>query len=269
MARLSTLENNRFFIILMGKPFSGKSILASQFPNPWFIDLDFKLGSVNAIKGIMGLDFDFDVTQISEDETTDPDFIQLVGKGFAKQSGWRKVKKFAEVLVRKMPQDSTLIVDGLSRAGEMLKTHLVQLTGHNPLQIQDWGTFFEEMCDFCDALASPDAKPNVILVAHEHGDKDEVTGAIERVLLVSGRSASRLPSLADEFWHLTHSSKRKQGGITESTRMLQSIGDRLTGAGSRSWMPNIVNPTYAKVKPYLEKSVSRTLPAPTWTPKED
>ena len=137
MTKMSDLQTNRLFIILMGKPFAGKSVLASQFPSPWFIDLDFKLGSIMAIRNQLGLSFDFDVTQISEEETTDEDFVKLTGKAFAKQSGWRKVKKLTEVLCNKMPRDSTLIIDGLSRAGELLKSHIAKVTGHGQLQIQD------------------------------------------------------------------------------------------------------------------------------------
>jgi len=267
VAKHSELDNTRFFIILMGNPLSGKSILASQFPSCWFVDLDFKLNSITAIREQQGLDFDFDVTQINEEETTDEDFVKLVGKTFASSTGWRKVKKLATALCRKMPKDSTLVIDGLSRAGEMLKYHLEKTTGHKPLQIQDWGVFFDEMKEFCDRLTSPQTVPNVILIAHDEIIEDKVTGAIRRQLLVSGRSAARLPSLADEFWYLTQKSKRVKGGDIESTRTLQVFADSQTGTGSRSWMPNIVNPTYKKLKPYLEKSVGRTLPDPTWTPK--
>jgi len=269
MTTLSSLKNNRLFIILMGKPLTGKSVLASQFPSPWFIDLDFQLGSINTIRNRMKLDFDFDVTQISEEPTEDKDFIDLVGKAFARQSGWRKVKRLSEVLSRKMPQDSTLVLDGLSKSGEMLHTHLRQLTKHTPLQIQDWGTFLEEMTSLCDIFASPNAKPNVILIAHENIIKNEVTGAIERILYVAGKSAYRLPSLCNEFWYLTQSTKVLKGGVTKSIRTLQTHGDRMMNAGSRSWMSDIENPTYAKIKPYLEDTVGRQLPAPTWTPEEN
>ena len=267
MATLSSLKNNRFFIILMGKPLAGKSVLASQFPKPWFIDLDFGLSSVTAIKNKLGLDFDFDVTQINEEETVDEDFVKLAGKAFAKQDGWRKVKKLTSILMRKMPQDSTLIIDGLSRLGEMLERHITSLTGHS-MQIQDWGTFLKEMCELCDDLNSPYAVPNVILVAHEGVIKDELTGAIERTLFVAGKSAQRLPSLCSEFWRLTQEAVRQKGTI-KSIRTLQVAADRMTNTGSRSWMPSIENPTYEKIKPYLENTVGRKLPAPTWTPPEE
>jgi len=268
MATLSSLKNNRLFIIMMGKPLSGKSVLASQFPSPWFIDLDFQLGSINAAKNKMNLDFDFDVTQLNEEETTDEDFVKLCGKATAKQSAWRKTKKLSEVLSRKMPQDSTLILDGLSRSGESLHAHLKKITGHTPLQIQDWGTFLDEMTALCDIFTSPNAKPNVILIAHEAIIQNKVTGAIEKTLYVAGKSAYRLPSLCNEFWYLTQTA-RKIGGVNKSVRTLQTHGDRMLTAGSRSWMEDVENPTYEKIKPFLENTVGRKLPPPTWTPEEE
>ena len=250
MTTLSSLKNNRLFVILMGKPLIGKSVLASQFPSPWFVDLDFGLSSVNAIKNRLKLDFDFDVTQIDEEETKDADFIKLAGMAFARQNGWRKVKKLTSVLTRKMPQDSTLVIDGLSRIGEMLKKHITTLTGKS-MRIQDWETFAQEMCDFCDDLNSPNAVPNVILVAHENIIKDEITGAIERVLLIAGKSAQRLPSLCGEYWRLSQVMSRGSGAAKRSTRTLETDGDWMTNTGSRSWMPSIENPTYEKIRPYL------------------
>jgi hypothetical protein len=265
MATLTSLKNHRYFVVLMGKSFAGKSVLASQFPKPCFIDLDFNLSSITAIRSRMKLNFDFDVIQINEEETTDEDFIKLCGKGFTKVSGWNKVKKLSAVLSKKMPQDSTLIIDGLSRMGEMLRNHIMRITGKE-MRIQDWGTFADEMCEFCDDLNSPYAVPNVILIAHEDIVKDELTGAIERVLLVAGKSSARIPSLCSEFWRIAH--EAKPGGA-KSKRILQVDADRITSTGSRSWLPTTVNPTYEKIKPYLEQTVGRDLPPPTWTPSED
>jgi hypothetical protein len=39
--------------------------------------------------------------------------------------------------------------------------------------------------------------------------------------------------------------------------------------GTRSAIPNLDNPTFEKMKPYLEGYVGRELGAPTWTPKDD
>lgn len=265
MGRLTELKHTKFVAILYGKPKSGKTVLASQFPSPWFIDLDHGLGSVLAIRKELGLDFDFDVTEIDNESTEDPDFLKLCGKAFARQSAWMKLKKLVEVLCRKMPQDSTLVIDNLSRAGEFLIQHIKKTTGHNPMQIQDWGVFSEEMLFLFDLILG--AKCNVIVVAHERTTKDELSGAIYRSLLVPGQSADRLPSVVDEFWYLIVDVKGTKDR-RQHIRKLQTSIDRKTTAGSRSWMPDIENPTYDKLKSYLEKSLGRALPPATWTKGE-
>ncbi len=258
--RLSEVKDTKFVAILYGKPKTGKTVLASQFPSPWFLDMEKGLGSVTTIRNVDGLSFDFDVTVINDDKSEDEDFLNLCGKAFAKQDGWTKLKKMSEALISKMPEDSTLVIDSLTKAGELLIGYIKKTSGHKQLQIQDWGTFKEEMLFWFNGLFR--GKCNVIVVAHEQIVKDELTGAIERTLLLPGQSSQRLPSVVDEFWYLV-----KQVTGKTIKRILQSDGDRITAAGSRCWMPNIEAPSYEKMKPYLEKSLDRKLPEPTWTPK--
>jgi hypothetical protein len=48
-----------------------------------------------------------------------------------------------------------------------------------------------------------------------------------------------------------------------------SVPDPSNPVGTRSAIPNLDNPTFEKMKPYLEGYVGRELGAPTWTPKDD
>ena len=264
MATLSNLDNNRFIAILYGKPKTGKTVLASQFPSPWFIDIDNGLGSVMTAKSNYNLNFDFDVTQITEDVTEDEDFIKLCGKSFARQDAWTKVKKIVSILMRKMPKDSTLVIDSLTRVSEYL-IRWIQKTGNiKQLRIQDWGIFAEEMSYFFNLLLSSNSQCNCIVIAHETVNKDELTGAIERAIAVPGKTANTVPGLVDEFWYMTAETKGTKSN-RKTVRILQTTNDRITNAGSRCWMPDIENPTYDKIKPYLEKSLGRKLPEATWT----
>jgi len=256
--KYSDIQAKKFVAILYGKPKTGKTVLASQFPMPWFIDLEKGLASVGAVQKIKGLDFDFDVTIIDNDKTEDEDFIKLCGSTFARQDAWTKLKKLSVALVDKMPVGSTLIVDSITKAGECLLEHIKKVTNRSQLQIQDWGTFAEEMQFWFNGLFG--GKCNVIVIAHEQIIKDELTGAIERTLLLPGKSAGRLPTIVDEFWYLEKVLRGKN-----VVRVLKSDGDRITAAGSRCWMPDIEEPSFAKMKPYLEQGVGMELPEPTWT----
>jgi len=244
MVRLTEIKNTKFVAILYGKPKPGKTVLASQFPSPWFVDLEKGLMSVIAMKRTRNLDFDFDVTQIDDKPTEDPDFIKLCGKAFVRQDPWLKLNKLTQSLIRHLPKDATLVVDSLTKAGEFLLDHIKSLTGRKQLQIQDWGTFKDEMMAWYQNLFL--GKCNVIVIAHEQVIKDELTGAIERTLLLPGQSASRLPSVCDEFWYLVKDIRGKN-----VKRVLKCDGDRITSAGSRSWITDMEDPTYAKIKPFL------------------
>ena len=266
MARLKNDTNSKFVLLLWGPALSGKSVLASQFPNPFFVDLDGQLGSVRALASKSEEDVDFPTILLDEAETEDEDFISYCGKTFAKQNAWKKVKKLVEVLSQKLSQDDTLVLDNLSRASEYLLTEIKSRTGHNPLQIQDWGLFVEEMRILVDYLHSRYTKCNTILIGHEQSYKDDMSGRLMKKVLMPTSIGERLPSKVSDFLYLnvqpTGSSKQR-----EAVRSIQSVPDPSNPVGSRSLIPNIQNPTYSDLRPYLESYLGRKLGDPTWTPK--
>ena len=244
----------------------GKTVLASQFPQPFFVDLEDGLHSVKALRSKLGLDFNFDVITIDENPTTDEDFIKLCGQRFSKMSGWSKTRQLVEVLCRKMPKNTTLVFDNISRAYEMLLTHIQGVVGRSKLQIQDWGTFVDEMGAVINVMKYK-AKCNIIIIGHEEYIKDELSGELYRKFLMVTKLRERLPSMVSEFWRL-YSEPKGPKNKREIVRRLQTESDFTTAVGSRSLVPNMENPTYAKLKPYLEKLVNDKLPEPTWTPPD-
>jgi hypothetical protein len=263
MARMSEIETTRFNILLWGKANIGKTVLASQFPQPFFIDLDDGLGSVRALGKKHKLKFDFDVIQLDENVTEDKDFIDICGKVFAKQSTWIKTKQLVKKLCQRMPQDATLVVDNLSRLGEILIQHISKASGHMPLQIQDWGTFTLEITDLLNDMKDKSTKTNIILIGHEEYQTDKATDEIERLVLMPTKMRYRIPSIVSDSLYmktLIRGPRQKR----EAIRFLQSVPDNVTATGSRALIPDIENPTYNKLRPFLEAAVNRKLPEPTW-----
>lgn len=268
MARLKQQTQSKFVILLWGPALSGKTVLASQFPKPYFIDLDGQMGSVLSLAKKSGAEVDFPVIQVDESPTEDPDFLELCGKNFAKMSAWVKLKKLVEVLSRKLGDDETLVLDNLSRAGEFLTADIKRKAGRTQMQIQDWGTFYDEMATIVDYLHTPYGKSNTILVGHEGSKKDELSGELFKTLLMPGSFKDRIPSKVSDFLYLNVSvtgPKNKR----EIKRVLQTVPDLKNPVGSRSMIPDMADPTYKKMRPYIEDYLGRKLGDPTWTPKED
>lgn len=267
MGSLNDNISERALICLWGPPKSGKTVLASQFPNPFFVDIDHSLASVRALKRHFNLDFDFDVIALDEEETTDEDFLEIIGKSYAKQSLWTKYKKLINALCRKLPQDTTLVIDNMSRLSESLISYLMTVTKNNPLQIQDWGKFVNEMTEMAESFWISKAKCDIIIIAHDEDVKNELTGETKTLVWCPTKFRRRLPTLASDFLYMDrdiHGGKQQR----YIERILQAVPDPTRDVGTRTLLPNISNPTYAKMRPYLEAGLNRTMGEPTWTPPD-
>lgn len=267
MGTLKRHVTKRYIICFWGKGNIGKTILASQFPSTFFVDLDDGVSSVTALMKEQQQDFDFDIIALDESPTEDEDFIKLCGKTFASLGAWTKTKKLVEILARRMPKDSTLVIDNLSRLSEFLMAHIIREPGGNkPLQIQNWLTFTDETREFLDSMRG-DTKCNVVLIGHERKETDNKTKEVERVLWMPSSMRERIPTIVGEFLKLKIEAR---GPVNKRrvVRYLQSVPDPETATGSRALIPDMENPTYEKIKPYLETALNRELPPATWTPKE-
>lgn len=268
MGSFNELASDKPVILLWGPPMTGKSVLASQFPKPTFINLDKNLNSIKALRAKYGLSFDFRVFTIDDSPTEDPEFASLCGANFGKLLAWEKIKKIVEVLARKMEADETLVIDSLTRAGEYLVKYVMKITGHKPLQIQDWGTFVDEINMFMETVKTAACKPTVVIIGHDRFDKAEGTGDWRRTLLIPSSAKDRIPSLATESLYMKID-VRGSVNNRKVKRILQSVPDPVTTSGSRSLMPDIEFPTYTKMRPYLEAGTGRSLGEPLWTPPVD
>ncbi len=268
MATLKEVAVDKPILLLWGPPMTGKTVLASQFPKPTIINLDKNLNSIKALGTKYKLDIDCRVFTIDEAPTEDPEFIELCGDRASTWLAWEKIKKVVEILGRKMGEDETLIVDSITRASEYLVRYLIKTTGHKPLQIQDWGTFVDEFSIFIDSVKTSACKPIVILVGHDRFDKAEGSGEWRRTLIVPTTTKDRIPSIVTESLYMKIDI-RGAAANRKIKRILQSLPDSVTTSGSRSLIPDIEYPTYAKMRPFLEAGLGRKLGEPCWTPPVD
>ncbi len=197
MARLKTAKQDKAVILLFGPAMSGKTVLASQFPIPTFIDLDGQTGSVRALANKYNLDVDFPVIPVDESPSEDEDFLALCGPRFAKMDAWTKTKQLVAKLATKLKDDETLVFDNLSRASEYLLAHIKEKTKHDPMQLQDWGIYVNEMTSLIDYMHSKFTKCNCIIIGHETVNKDEMSGRLLRGLSIQRalKNVSRLSAV--------------------------------------------------------------------------
>lgn len=263
MGDLNGYTSAHTMLFIWGRGKVGKTILASQFPNPVFICCkEDGLKSVRSMKSLYRLDFNFDRFLIEETETTDPDFVKLCTSAFTKMHGWVKIKKLVERLCKGLPADSFIILDHYTNLCDMLIHHIETKNGTS-MRIQDWGEFIDEMTTLLDYMKSSATKCSSIVLFHDEHIKDDISGKVFRNVLSPTKLKHTLASVPDEYLYMhatTIAGKTK--------RVLQAVGDSSTNTGSYSLMPDIEDPTYKKIKPYLERSLGRSLPEPTWTPPD-
>lgn len=264
MAKLSDGKDTRFSMLLWGPPKSGKTILASQFPHPYFVCLEKGLGSVRAMTNAQKLQVDFPVIDIDSDDSTDQDFIALCGpmKG---QTCWAKTKKAFEMLCKTLPADNHLVIDNLSRMSEQLMVHVKKLVARDTFQQQDWGTYATELQTFMGYMAV--AKCNVIFVGHEEWREDKVSGEVLKTILMPGSMKHRIPGIVSDYVYLS-SIVSGPAAAPKVVRKLQCTPNKYVNLGNRSLMPNMEDPTYEKMRPYLSAALGHDLGEPTWTPLE-
>ncbi len=270
MSKMTEQTDNSACLLFWGPPFSGKTVLASQFPNPHFVSLDpHTLTSVRGLRARYKLNFDAETIDINEETTDDADFTRLTGgKTYTKSLAWEKTLRVIEAWCRTLTINDTLIIDNISRASEYLLNWIRKRANRIHLQIQDWGTFVTEIEKLMECINHPLRKCNVIIIGHEEPDKDELTGEIRRYLLMPTKARHRIPSVTTDYLYM-YTVGKIVGGKRVNVRMLKSLPTQDAIVGSRSLIPDIEFPTYAKMRPYLEAALGRKLPEPNWTPAKD
>lgn len=271
--KMSEFRNEKLSMLFIGPAFSGKTVLASQFPEPFIVALDpHAVISIQGLKARYKLDFDVECVYIDDNRTEDPTYIEKCGKAFTGMTAWEKTKKLITVLCNnsehQLPQDATLIIDNYSRIGEVILAYTKKVIGRKALQIQDWNIFIDEIQELADILKSSRRKCNVISIAHEESVKDKVTGEVEKLILMPTKIRYRIPTLASDYFQI-HAKSELSGGKRRIVRNLQSTPSTQIATGSRCLIPDIQYPTYDKMRPYLTAALNRTMPGPNWTPPKD
>lgn len=145
-----------------------------------------------------------------------------------------------------VPKHSTLVIDSMTRILEHLK-RLICYTNKRPTLVeQDWGILLSNLEEFIGALLP--VEQNVILIAHQRYERDDVTGQIIATEpLVDGQMRSKISAYFDETWHfepmLTGDTNRNRylvrtsatGGVTARTSKIMDPVMDIREATYRIW----------------------------------
>lgn len=185
---LSSQPPKDFCLMLVGNAGSGKSTFAARFPKPFFLSLDRNLRGPAAVmagegKTDIGYFDDFD----HDDNGKDLD----IGLRF---------NRFALALsaVAADPQWETIVIDNTTLLSDYIMADILRQQSRKLPIIQDWGTFGGAWKLLAAKLRA--TNKNVILIAHERLEKDDLDGSLRYFLAIPGQTSDILPTLVTDVW---------------------------------------------------------------------
>jgi len=237
MANTKTLTTASQKCLFYGPAGTGKTTLASTYPNPHFVDLD------NGMLSLRGKDINY--ITISAKETKDEDFINLVGKQFAKADPYTKTIKLVEAWANTLTAEDTLILDSLTFLNDFALEYVLKLANQSTPRIQDWGAAQKLLESIFTILNDTDC--NLIIIAHDQFIKDDSSGVISWLPQTIGKLATKVSIYFDEVYRFISEPGigAKKGN---NTYVIETKPTRTTTAKSRLDLPaRIENPTYEKI----------------------
>jgi hypothetical protein len=245
MANTADLTPHTLKVLLVGDAGTKKTILASTFPDPHFVDLD---GGMLSVRGK-----NVKYITIGEKETTDPDFLaiyKLNAEKKAKQSMFLKAQDLIEYWANTLTAQQTLVIDSLTFYSEAALNHVQKLENNKDARQTYMGA--QKLISTTFELLKH-LECNVIVTAHRTM-VEETEGVISYVPKTAGKSfALALPSYFDEVWRTSVKTAKVKGAqgeksITQQVFALETIkGLREQGKSRLNLPPVVEEPTYEKI----------------------
>lgn len=185
----SELKPDKLKILVYGESGSGKTHFGGTCPKPLFFDFDGGMLTLRKEKEIAFVDL---TGMSTKAEKVWPDFMEAL-------------KEYGED-----EQFETLIIDSLTTAATACMDYVLSLnrrTGQNP-QLQDWLTQMNELKEMIKLVKA--TKKHVIVLAHEQVEKDEITGRIWMLPLITGKMARQIGLYFDEVYHSEAKQKKDE-----------------------------------------------------------
>ena len=205
-----------FSALLIGPPGAGKTTMALTAPTPILVlDVDYKLHKmVNTEEKIKSgqviqwaIDEPLTTTTLARMATLDPTPGSKIT--VARPKGYIQLAEMIDKLVEskckievngKEVQIKTVVLDSYTSMNEHLKRLLMAVNGTNTMTLPLYGTILTNFETLNNTLLRLPA--NVVFVAHERINQDELSGKISYTPLIDGQMSGKIGKDFEEVYYL-------------------------------------------------------------------
>lgn len=182
MPKVQDIKPDKVKLLLIGESGTGKTHFSETFPGPiyWF-DMDL---------GLLTL----------RHSTKEIDYDSYVDNNSAQPMAARAADAKLKELAKSCPY-STVVIDSITTLSDIAMNEVLKNNGRpdQTPQQQDWLQQMNWISNFI--VRAKNLPCNVVFIAHENMIKDETTGAIKILPLVTGKMAGRIQLLFDEVYY--------------------------------------------------------------------
>lgn len=199
--------NAGFSLLLIGKPFTGKTNAAMQFPDPYIFDADGKMQNA--------------IDRLPADKVFWYDSMLVNDKGqpVTEDQQWTHATNCIKEAI-KSGKPKTLILDSLTSLANALMAHILaqpmdkgalKIAGHRAMSQQEWTPFkmlMTKLIMMCKASGIP-----TIVCCHEQAELNESGSTIAYNPLIPGALKDALAGMFTDVWRC----ENRTGIVMEGT----------------------------------------------------
>lgn len=243
---ISDYTPSKYQILIYGPSGTGKTIFGASWAasgNVLLIDSDNGVLSVRtAPENILPGEFKSRIFPLRVEEFPN---------GAKTPQGYLTVHKAIEEIAATGEYDgtqiSTIVLDSLTTLSEMILAQTVRVNGRVEPILKDWGQQMDKLVKLINRARSIQ-DVNFIAIAHEQYTKDEISGRIWCLPLITGKLAAKISLYFDEVYHTM---VQQKGDKHEYLMNTKATG--LITAKSRFNLPSPAPTGYAVLKGRIEQ----------------
>lgn len=233
-------------ILLVGDSGTHKTYFLGTCPKPYVFDFD------NGLRTIRGLDVEYDTFKEAPKGASmkKGGSLGLYEYGTAWPAFLTKLNEIGRLIDEGKCPYQTLAVDSLTTLTDVCQSYILKQNNRERMEIQDWGAFLQLMSTVFSQLTGwPILK---VLTAHIRRMENDLTKLEEKLPLVPGQFAGRVPVYFDEVYY-TEVAPKNPAKPADGLRwhIVTTPSAIVRQAKSRHNVPSGTETSYEAIKQYL------------------